>query len=119
MPRGNPDNLIPNSERTPEELRKITRNGGIKSGKKRREKKLMSQIYAEFLEKEHNVTVDGNKKKMSGALLVNTMMKKIVESGDRAAVSMIREIRQGTEGDKITAEIPPIQINVKFDDSNK
>ena len=35
----NQDNLIPNSQRTPEELREITRKGGIASGKARREKR--------------------------------------------------------------------------------
>ena len=33
----NIQNLIPNSQRTPEELREITRKGGIASGKARRE----------------------------------------------------------------------------------
>ena len=32
-------NLIPNSERSPEELRKIGRKGGIKSGEARRKKR--------------------------------------------------------------------------------
>ena len=32
-------NLIPNSERTPEELREMGRKGGIKSGESRRKKK--------------------------------------------------------------------------------
>ena len=35
----NQDNLIPNSQRTPEELREITRKGGIASGKARRAKR--------------------------------------------------------------------------------
>ena len=35
----NQENLIPNSQRTPEELREITRKGGIASGKARREKR--------------------------------------------------------------------------------
>ena len=35
----NEQNLIPNSQRTPEELREITRKGGIASGKARREKR--------------------------------------------------------------------------------
>lgn len=35
----NEQNLIPNSQRTPEELREITRMGGIASGKARREKR--------------------------------------------------------------------------------
>lgn len=34
----NEQNLIPNSERTPEQLREMTRKGGIASGKARREK---------------------------------------------------------------------------------
>lgn len=36
MPRGNPDNLVPNSERSPEELRAMTQKGGKASGAKRR-----------------------------------------------------------------------------------
>lgn len=35
---GNEKNLIPNSQRTPEELREMTRKGGIASGKERRKK---------------------------------------------------------------------------------
>ena len=38
MASGNQKNLIPNSQRTPEELREMTRNGGIASGKARRKK---------------------------------------------------------------------------------
>lgn len=37
----NKSNLIPNSERTPEELREMTRKGGIRSGEVRREKKMI------------------------------------------------------------------------------
>lgn len=38
MASGNEKNLIPNSQRTPEELREMTRKGGIASGKARRKK---------------------------------------------------------------------------------
>lgn len=40
----NEQNLIPNSQRTPEELREITRKGGIASGVARRQKKTLKQI---------------------------------------------------------------------------
>lgn len=40
----NEKNLIPNTERTPEELREITRKGGIASGEARRRKASMAQI---------------------------------------------------------------------------
>ena len=40
MPReGRPENLIPNDQRSPEELREMTRKGGIKSGEARRRKR--------------------------------------------------------------------------------
>ena len=43
MPRGNIDNLIPNSKRSPEELREMTRKGGIASGEARRAKRDMRE----------------------------------------------------------------------------
>lgn len=39
----NADNLIPNSERTPIEIKEMTSNGGKRSGEVRREKKLFQQ----------------------------------------------------------------------------
>ena len=98
----NIDNLIPNSERTPEELQEMTRKGGIASGKARREKKLMSQIYAEFLEKEHDVEgPDGDRTKMSGHAIVSVVMSKVLARGDSAAVSLMKELREATEGSKL------------------
>lgn len=41
--KGNQSNLIPNSERTPEQLREQTRRGGIASGKSRRANKSLSE----------------------------------------------------------------------------
>lgn len=40
----NEQNLIPNSERSPEEVRENGRKGGIKSGQVRRHKKTLAQI---------------------------------------------------------------------------
>lgn len=98
----NDNNLIPNSARTPEELKEITRKGGIASGKARREKKLMSEIYAAFLEKEHDVIgKDGNIKQLSGQALLNSVMAKVLSRGDSAAVSLMRELREGTEGQRL------------------
>jgi hypothetical protein len=42
----NEQNLIPNSARTPEELREITRKGGIASGKARSFKSAMKKMLA-------------------------------------------------------------------------
>jgi len=79
--------------------------GGIKSGKVKREKKLMSQIYAEFLAKEHDViTSDGKKKPVSGSEMVSTVMRKVLSRGDSASVSLMKEVREGTEGSKVKTE---------------
>ena len=76
-----------------------------KSAEKRKEnnakKKLMSQIYAEFLEKEYNVRQGDKERKLTGAELVNECMKKIIARGDSASVSLMREVREGTEGTKM------------------
>ena len=42
---GNEKNLIPNSKRTPEELRAMTRKGGINSGKARRKKANLKKAF--------------------------------------------------------------------------
>lgn len=98
MGKPNPQNLNPcNSENA--------RERQLKSAEKRKEnnakKKFMSQIYAEFLEKEYNVKAGDKTKKISGAELCNEAMKKIIARGDSASVSLLRELREGTEGNKI------------------
>ena len=77
----------------------------LKSAEKRKEnnakKKLMSQIYAEFLEKEYNVRQGDKERKLTGAELVNECMKKIIARGDSSSVAVMREIRETLEGQKI------------------
>jgi hypothetical protein len=98
MAGGNPSKLKPC---TPENARERQ----LKSAEKRKEnnakKKLMSQIYAEFLEKEYDVKLGDKNKKITGADLCNEAMKKIIARGDSSSVSLLRELREGTEGNKI------------------
>ena len=98
MGKPNPQNLNPcNSENA--------RERQLKSAQKRKEnhakKVLMSQIYAEFLEKEYNVKVGDKNKKITGADLCNESIKAIIARRDSSSVSMLREIRESTEGQKI------------------
>ena len=46
----NDKNLIPNNERSPSEVRKNGRKGGLASGKARREKKTIQKILADLLD---------------------------------------------------------------------
>ena len=46
----NPENIIPNSERTPTERQEIARAGGIASGKARRERKTIADALRKLLD---------------------------------------------------------------------
>jgi hypothetical protein len=106
------DNLQPVSSK--EEARARGRAGGIKSGQVRKEKKIMSQIYAEFLEKEHDIVGnDGLKIKISGQALVNRVMSKVMARGDSSSVRLLKEIRESTEGTKLN--IDDLQLNIKVE----
>jgi predicted thioredoxin/glutaredoxin len=98
MAGGNPSKLKPC---TPENARERQ----LKSAEKRKEnnakKKLMSQIYAEFLEREYSVKVSEGTKKISGAELVNECMKKVIARSDSSSVSLMREIRSCLDGENI------------------
>lgn len=98
MAGGNPSKLVPC---TPENARERQLKSAEKRKENRQKKILMSQIYAEFLEKEYNVKAGDKTKKISGAELCNEAMKKIIARGDSASVSLLRELREGTEGNKI------------------
>jgi hypothetical protein len=99
VPKGRTENLRP--VRTKAEARARGHNGGKKSGEARREKKFMSQIYGEFLAEKFAVIVDGKKQEMTGEKLVNSVVKKVLIAGGPAAVSLMKEIREATEGQNI------------------
>jgi hypothetical protein len=111
MPRtGRIENLKP--PQTTEEAREWGSHGGKASGEARRKKKLMSQIYGEFLAEKFTIKVDGKDKDISGEDLVGSVVKKVLVSGGSAAVSLMKEIREATEGSKLalTEDLPQIVI---------
>jgi len=73
-----------------EEARARGRAGGIKSGEVRREKKIMSLIYADVIAKKYDA---------KGKTLED-VINEILDRGDSASVSMCREMREATEGNK-------------------
>lgn len=100
--KGRSENLKP---LTTEKAREIGREGGKASVKARREKKLMSQIFAEFLEREHEFEIKKGKTKvresMSGSELVNKAMSHVINRNDAASVSLMKVIAEVTEGAKL------------------
>lgn len=110
MPRGNADNLIPNSKRSPKELREMTRKGGIASGKARRAKRDMRErmkmmleekpkgkdyTYADWLT-ESMLTIAANPKNGAAAVRAYETILHIIGQDEpepnRDALEMLRDI---------------------------
>jgi hypothetical protein len=104
--------LISLADRTPEEREEIARKGGIASGETKREKKLLSEIYAEVIAEMYGVDCE---KGQSSKEVVKTILSR----GDSASVSMLKEMRESTEGSNlnINNNSAPVIINVVGVDS--
>lgn len=83
----NSDNLIPNSERSPTELRKMAANGGKKSGEVRRTKKTMREMLDYLLEKD--ITTNKGDISTMEAIMVSMIAK--ASKGDVRAAEFIRD----------------------------
>lgn len=92
------DNLTPF---TSDNAKEMQRKGAEKRKENNAKKKLMSQIYAEFLEREYEVKAGEGKRKLSGAELVNEVMRKVLARSDSSSVSLIRELRSCLDGENI------------------
>ena len=101
----NEDNLIPNSERTPEELREIARKGGLASGEARRKRKTMRE-QAELLlslavknpklkKAMSELGIDEDEQNNQMAMIISVMNKAITK-GDIQAFNSL----QATIGEK-------------------
>lgn len=108
------ENLRPRTSLTKEEAKKMGAAGGKASAKVKKEKKLMSQIYAEFLVERFKIEDEttGKRIETTGEKLVNEVVKKIIATGGGPAVTLMKEIREATEGSKveISGELPVIVI---------
>lgn len=114
MPRtGNKDNLTPLNRRTIEEQREIQRMGGRKSGEARREKKLLSQLYGELLAADFEI--DGE------PMSLKEVVSSVLARKDSSSVSMLKEIREATEGSKVEVSEKVITVGIpeKPDDADQ
>lgn len=111
---GRVENLIPTNKRTKDEARDLGAKGGKKSGEVRRERRLMSQIYRDFLAK----SVPGLD--VTGEELLEDVAAQILMRKDAASVSLIKEMREATEGQKVdlSADVTYQVIPAKKPDAN-
>lgn len=100
---GNMNNLIPNSKRSPEEVRENGRKGGIKSGETRRKRKTLREELLALLETEQY------QKKISLSLI-----KQAVD-GNTKAFEVIRDSIGEKPSDKLELEqTKPFEVNINI-----
>ena len=114
MKRGRVENLNPLNTVTKERQREICQAGQRAGTKVKKEKKLMSGIYAEILAGEHNIKIDGEMKKMPGDKLLKNVTMKLLLKNDANTMNMLKEIREATEGSKTKIES---SININMEDA--
>lgn len=84
----NADNLVPNSERTPEQLREQTRAGGIRSGEVRRERKTI----AEMLRKVLDEALPNAGGKTRGEAIVEAIAGRTFKGGKASDLKVLAEV---------------------------
>ena len=95
----NEQNLIPNSERTPSELREMARNGGLASGEARRKRKTLKEELLLMLS-------DGETQQSVTLALIEKAM-----CGDTKAFEVIRDTIGEKPVDKVMiADVEPSVI---------
>ena len=104
----NEQNLIPNSERSPSELREQCRKGGIASGKARREKADLKRQLQIFLESEAIKDKDGEP--LTGAELMVKVAVREMTRGNPKFWELIRDTAGFKPIDKI--QVSEIDQNV-------
>lgn len=95
----NEENLIPNTERSPNEVRENGRKGGIKSGEVRREKADLRRVIQTWLESQ--ATTDKNGNPMTGAELMAMVAVKEMSKGSARHWELLRDTAGFKPVDKV------------------
>ena len=111
MPRDGTKNLIPVTQRTKEEAKKISSNGGKKSGQVRREKKLLRESVEMFLSAMYD-TKDG---KMCGADAVTLAQMQKALRGDTKAYEVLRDTAGQKPVDKVVVADVDASVMAEID----
>lgn len=98
----NSENLIPNSDRTPEERRALATKAGQASGRARAEKKRLKEAVEKVLSASYK---DDDGKKLSGYELTAIALFDKARSGDVSAFNSIRDLIGEKPSEKIDASI--------------
>lgn len=106
----NNNNLIPNSQRTPEELREITRKGGIASGRARAEKRDLRKALELLLEQTYT---DKKGVTRTGA---QALTEKLFAEAMKGNVRAFETIRS-TVGQDPVQKVEQVNIDMEYEQS--
>lgn len=106
----NAENLIPNSERSPKELREQTRKGGIASGEARRRKRDLRLALEMLLEKDFT---DKHGQTKTGAEAITA---KLFEQAMKGNVKAFETIRS-TVGQDPVQKVEQVNIDAEYEQS--
>lgn len=96
----NDQNLKPKPITSVEQAKSMGRKGGIASAKARKDRAVISAMYAKFLAKKTKVNIDG--KPATGLQLFEYAVMTIISKGsDAAKVAVMKEMREALEGSKV------------------
>lgn len=97
----NDQNLKPKPITSVEQAKSMGRKGGIASAKARKDRAVISAMYAKFLAKKTKVNIDG--KPATGVQLFEYAVTTIISKGsDSAKVALMKEMREALEGSKVS-----------------
>ena len=86
---------------TSENAKEMQLKGAEKRKENNAKRKLLSELYADFLEEEFEIKEGETKRKISGAEYCKLIAKTVLKRSDSSSVAMLREIRESTEGSKV------------------
>ena len=114
----NDSNLIPNTERSPEELREMGRRGGIASGKSRRKKRELQKLAQMLLDEQIGSSKVANKV-LNKVNLVNDWAVRLKEElGRKPTVEEIAE-NMGVSKEHVMEAIQLSAENIEVKDTKK
>jgi len=100
-------NLINLADRPKEERVEIARKGAAAATEVKKEKKLVSQILSDYLQKEHEVVLRDDsgevidREKISAEELINRTVTAVMARGDSASATMLKTLGELTEGKNV------------------
>lgn len=116
----NEKNLVPNSERSPSELREMRKNGGKKSGETRRRKKALKSLMNDLLSGDivndeiYNRTIDmGCNDPTYGAAVVAAMVRQAALGDTKAFNAIVDLIGEGSSGERVKLQRKQVALQEK------